>query len=220
MPAPASLSHARSNLLSHSLLSHTTSSNSSHGRPFSWNTAAKLSSRCLALTHRHSSPRCSPAAVPASSDQRAGSRAFVVLVPLLPTHPDRADPLASHSATVFYICVGQGREGDSQTRTSPRSHRLLPSREVSSFPAPPPPPSSPESLTMRGRGDCSSSAAFRGFLPWCTLKLSRLFFSASCNFAVLESAVSSSSVFRASALSQDSWDFAILKHSLCLSFQS
>ena len=63
-------------------------------------------------------------------------------------------------ATVFHICVGQGREGDSQTQTSPRSHRLLPSGNSVPFPSK---TFSPESLTMRGEGDCSSSAAQRLF---------------------------------------------------------
>ena len=67
---------AGSSLLSHSLLGLAASSNSSHSHPASWNTAAKLSSQCSALTHRHSGPHCSPAGVPASSDLCAGSRAF------------------------------------------------------------------------------------------------------------------------------------------------
>ena len=65
--------------------------------PPSWNTDAKLSSEHLALTHRQSSPSCSPTGFPPSSYQCAGSRAFRVLIPLLPEHPAQAGSLGGHS---------------------------------------------------------------------------------------------------------------------------
>ena len=157
MPAPASLTHASSSLLSHNLQSHTTSSNtSSHSRHSSWNTAAKLSSKHLALTHRHRSPRCSPA----SSDQRAGSRAFLVLAPLLPEHPAWAGPLAGHSQQPCSTSVwGKGGKGIPRPKLLPGATGCCPQATQFLFL----PPFSPESLTMRGEEDCSSSAAQRVF---------------------------------------------------------
>ena len=87
--------------------------------PF-WNTAAKLSSEHSALTHRHSRPRYLPVGIPASSEQRAGSRAFRVLVPLLPEHPAQAGCLAGHSQQLCSTSAwGRGGKGVPRPKLTP-----------------------------------------------------------------------------------------------------
>ena len=181
--------------------------------PF-WNTAAKLSSEHSALTHRHSRPRYLPVGIPASSEQRAGSRAFRVLVPLLPEHPAQAGCLAGHSQQLCSTSAwGRGGKGIPRPKLTPGAVGYCPQGTQFLFPW----------IDHYGRGGellqlSCSEAFYQG--PDSSLQGSYSLPLCSCHFVVLGSAVSSSSAFRASAPSWVSWNFAVLKRSLCLSSQS
>ena len=110
-----------------SLPDRAATSNSSHGLPASWNSTGELSLWSSALTHRHSCRSCLPTGVPTHCDQGAGSRALWVLAAGFPRAPSPGRPSGqSLSATVFHVCVEQGRENCSHTQIPPGTKGCCP----------------------------------------------------------------------------------------------
>ena len=145
--------------LSQPLVPHA-SSNSFYGRPFSWNTAAKLSSEHWALTHRHSSPHCSLTGVPDSSDHCAGSRVFLAfqVLALTPEDPVWVGPPAGHSQQLCSRSVwGRGGMGIPRPKLPPGAIVCCPQGTQFLFLLQPFPP---VSLTMSG---VTATQQLRGF---------------------------------------------------------